>query len=183
MNSFSPNQAVVKSTLIFLKGKVYRFFFLIPLEIFSELILANSTTNQTKLFHGNSTPSWLKKQHDKEVYNSASRQWAPYGFWPKMRTKPWEGVLTDKKAMKFYVFHYTYNKINIKYRRVCVADKVRQLLSCQWLQKRVSRLLHALQLQTARLNLLMLTLYSLSPLSLLQRSLCCWKHYGRFSWA
>lgn len=78
-NSSPPDQAAVKCTLIFLKGKVYKgvffgFFFIIPLEIFSKLILADSTTNQTKLFHGNSTPSWLQEQHDKEVCNSASGQ-------------------------------------------------------------------------------------------------------------
>lgn len=103
---------------------VFCFFLIIPLEIFSKLILADSTTNQTKLFHGNSTPSWLQEQHDKEVCNSASRQWAPYGFWPKMRTEPWEGVLIDMKAMKFYIFHYIYNKINIKYRDVCITPRL-----------------------------------------------------------
>lgn len=91
----------------FLKGKVHRSFsFLILLEISSKLILADSTTNQTKLFHGNSTPSWLTEQHDKEVYNPAFRQRAPHGFGPKMQSEPWEGVLTDKKAVKFYLLHY-----------------------------------------------------------------------------
>lgn len=124
-NPSPPDQDVVKGTLIFLKGKsiqvIYFFSFVIPLEIFSKLILADSTANQTRLFHGNSTPSWLKEQHDKEVHNSTSRLWAPCGFWPKMWTETWE---VDKKAMKFYVFNYIYRKVNIKYRDVCIIPRL-----------------------------------------------------------
>lgn len=54
VNSSPPEQAGVNCTLLF--GKEKYSDFAIPFEIFSRLVLADSTTNQTKIFPGNPTP-------------------------------------------------------------------------------------------------------------------------------
>lgn len=152
---WTPEQAGVNCTLIFWKEDYSDF--VIPFEIFSRLILVDSTTNQIRFFPGNPTPFGWRSNAGRSITHPPENE-HQMGFDQKrglghgMRswlTRPWN----------LHFFHYLSKRINVKCRDVCFTsglgwcirgwtiflctsqprtDEITSLLSCQWFLSRES---------------------------------------------